>query len=178
MGTPRGGGQAHRRSSALRRALFSDRQTNCESDGLRSDQLRFRTSPRSMDRRQGDRPGNRRPLGDIDVEYLPLRSNKFAEGFPNYDPRIAGHAPDDRYHTKSDGSFRVLTIPGVGVLGGSRNSKSETITRSSIRIRSRSTLLANEETWRHIILGRSQVIVAVEKSSWQNRIKTRRMTYS
>ena len=56
------------------------------------------------------------PIKNAVVEYLPLRSNKHAQDYPNYDPQISGHTPSNRYRTSNDGSFRVLAIPGAGIL--------------------------------------------------------------
>ena len=50
------------------------------------------------------------------MEYLPLRSNKFASDYPNYDPIITGSVPRERYKTSDDGTYRVLAIPGPGIL--------------------------------------------------------------
>ena len=58
------------------------------------------------------------PIAGAGVEYLPLRDNEHAKHYSNYDPNITGHTPSDRYHTAEDGSFRVLAIPGRGILAG------------------------------------------------------------
>jgi beta-lactamase regulating signal transducer with metallopeptidase domain/protocatechuate 3,4-dioxygenase beta subunit/5-hydroxyisourate hydrolase-like protein (transthyretin family) len=57
------------------------------------------------------------PIADAVVEYLPLRSNKHAVAYRNYRPEITGHAPSNRFRTDKNGAFRVLAIPGPGVLG-------------------------------------------------------------
>ncbi len=56
------------------------------------------------------------PIKNANVEYLPLRDNEFAKDYPNYRPEITGSVPSQRYHTSDDGSFRVLAIPGPGIL--------------------------------------------------------------
>ena len=56
------------------------------------------------------------PVGEADVEYLPLRTNEEAKNYPNYDPVITGSAPSNRFRTTANGSFRVLAIPGAGIL--------------------------------------------------------------
>ena len=56
------------------------------------------------------------PVVDATVHYLPLRSNEQVPKYANYDPRITGSAPRDRYRTSKDGTFRVLAIPGAGIL--------------------------------------------------------------
>ena len=55
------------------------------------------------------------PIKYANVEYLPLRDNEFAKDYPNYRPEISS-VPSQRYHTSDDGSFRVLAIPGPGIL--------------------------------------------------------------
>jgi hypothetical protein len=57
------------------------------------------------------------PITGAMVEYLPLRGNPHAKDFPNYDPNISGHVPSGRFRTPGDGSYRVLAIPGKGILG-------------------------------------------------------------
>ena len=58
-----------------------------------------------------------KPIVDATVDFLPLRSNEFAKAFSNYRPEITGSAPSERYRTDKDGRFRVLAIPGPGILG-------------------------------------------------------------
>ncbi|REK17450.1 MAG: hypothetical protein DWQ37_06580 [Planctomycetota bacterium] len=50
------------------------------------------------------------------VEYLPLRDNAFAKDYPNYRPRTSAKIPSERNRSSDDGSFRVLAIPGPGIL--------------------------------------------------------------
>ena len=57
------------------------------------------------------------PVKGAMIEYLPLRDNQHAKDYSNYDPNITGHVPSGRYTSSADGSFRVLAIPGKGVLG-------------------------------------------------------------
>jgi beta-lactamase regulating signal transducer with metallopeptidase domain/protocatechuate 3,4-dioxygenase beta subunit/5-hydroxyisourate hydrolase-like protein (transthyretin family) len=57
-----------------------------------------------------------KPIVDATVDFLPLRSNEFAKAYSNYRPEITGSAPSDRYRTDKDGRFRVLAIPGPGIL--------------------------------------------------------------
>ncbi len=56
------------------------------------------------------------PVEGATVQFLPLRSNKHAVDYPYFDPTITGSAPSDRFKTAADGSFRVLAIPGEGIL--------------------------------------------------------------
>ena len=49
---------------------------------------------------------------------MPLRDNQHAKNYANYDPNITGHTPSERYHTSADGSYRVLAIPGPGIVAG------------------------------------------------------------
>ncbi len=58
------------------------------------------------------------PIKGAMIDCLPLRSNPNVKDYPNYDPNIVGHAPSYRYFTSDDGSFRVLAVPGKGILGG------------------------------------------------------------
>ena len=55
-------------------------------------------------------------VSEVNVEYLPLRSNEHAIDYPYYEPQISGQVPSDRYRTDEEGKFRVLAIPGRGVL--------------------------------------------------------------
>ncbi|MCA9125672.1 MAG: M48 family metalloprotease [Planctomycetales bacterium] len=50
------------------------------------------------------------------VDYYPFRENKYAEAYSNFDPRIAGRAPNEKQLTNRDGFFRIKAIPGRGVL--------------------------------------------------------------
>jgi len=55
-------------------------------------------------------------VSEVNVEYLPLRSNEHAIDYPYYEPQISGQVPSDRYRTDEEGKFRVLAIPGRGIL--------------------------------------------------------------
>ena len=65
------------------------------------------------------------PIKGAVVEYLPLRDNEHAKDYPNYDPNIAGQVPAGRYDTSADGTFRVLAIPGRGILAAIDYERSE-----------------------------------------------------
>ena len=56
------------------------------------------------------------PVENVSVEYLPTRDNKHATEYPHYQPEITGYPPSYRYKTDENGEFRVLAIPGRGIL--------------------------------------------------------------
>ncbi|MEM6471205.1 MAG: M56 family metallopeptidase [Planctomycetota bacterium] len=55
------------------------------------------------------------------VQYYPYRSNPAAEKYQNFDPIIAGAAPNSDLKTDAEGNFRIRAIPGRGVLGARVN---------------------------------------------------------
>ena len=55
-------------------------------------------------------------ISEVNVEYLPLLSNDHASDYAYYEPQITGSVPSDRYRSDDEGKFRVLAIPGRGVL--------------------------------------------------------------
>ncbi len=50
--------------------------------------------------------------------YTPLLDNLHAEAYENYDPRVTSLLPrhDEHYFTDKDGNFRLVAIPGRGIL--------------------------------------------------------------
>jgi protocatechuate 3,4-dioxygenase beta subunit len=61
------------------------------------------------------------PIVNATVNYMPLRSNERARDYPNFRPQISGTVPKERIRTADDGSFRVLAIPGAGILAAIAN---------------------------------------------------------
>ena len=122
LGAPRGGGHRIEVDPTLERPYFPTQKRLEQASGF--DPITCDFAMRRGRWITGKVTGRetRVPIKGAEVEYLPLRDNPHAKDYPNYDPIIVGHVPAGRYHTSEDGSFRVLAIPGRGILAaiGSR----------------------------------------------------------
>jgi len=50
------------------------------------------------------------------VEYFPMLANPHAKDYPNFDPNVTSIAISSRYRTDADGRYRVVGLPGRGVV--------------------------------------------------------------
>ncbi len=123
-GAPQGGGHRVTVSPAEGEPYFETSLKLPSADGFVPIEIRF-ALPRGRwitgtvtDEATGE------PI-DATVLYYPFRANKYAENFPNYDPQITGSAPNHGVDTKEDGSFRILAIPGEGVLAARASKQPE-----------------------------------------------------
>jgi beta-lactamase regulating signal transducer with metallopeptidase domain len=60
-----------------------------------------------------------KPVAGARLHYLPFRENTFAQAHPAFDRRGWGNASayQDRYLSKQDGTFRIVGLPGRGLIG-------------------------------------------------------------
>ena len=56
-----------------------------------------------------------RPVAAV-IDYFPFLSNPHAEHYPNFDPRVTSIAVKTRYKTDGTGQFRLVGLPGGGVV--------------------------------------------------------------
>jgi len=49
--------------------------------------------------------------------YWPFRSNPYAQALPEFDASLGRYGFEDRYTTRPDGSFRLVGLPGQGIVG-------------------------------------------------------------
>lgn len=59
---------------------------------------------------------SREPIAGARVHYLPFLSNQFAKELPEFDLATV-HGQQDRYQTDSNGSYRLVGLPGPAVVG-------------------------------------------------------------
>ena len=58
------------------------------------------------------------PIKDVSLHYLPFLENKFAQATPEFGPnRSVLVIHQDRYKTKSDGTYRLVGLPGHAIVG-------------------------------------------------------------
>jgi len=58
------------------------------------------------------------PIKDVSLHYLPFLENKFAQATPEFGPnRSVLVTRQDRYKTKSDGTYRLVGLPGHAIVG-------------------------------------------------------------
>ena len=58
------------------------------------------------------------PVKDVSLHYFPFLENKFAQNTPEFGPsRSVPAMAGDRYKTKSDGSYRLVGLPGRAIVG-------------------------------------------------------------
>ncbi len=62
---------------------------------------------------------NGKPVPGARLHYFPFLENKFAQQYPAFDQNgnTSGDAFQDRYLTRSDGSFRLVGVPGRAIVG-------------------------------------------------------------
>ncbi len=88
-----------------------------KSNGLQTIQMAMElkrgvwVTGRLTDRETGE------PIKYASFDYFPLLSNSHAEQYNNYDPNVIRISPSGRrFRTEENGMFRVLAIPGKGIL--------------------------------------------------------------
>ena len=117
VGAPRGGGHFIEAAPTLEQPYFPTRKQLESASGFDPITCDFALRRgRWIVGKVIDESTNAPPATATVVEYLPLRDNEHAKDHPNYDPNVVLAAPAGRYHTSADGSFRVLAIPGAGIL--------------------------------------------------------------
>ena len=86
---------------------------------------------------------SREPVAGVRMHYLPLRSNKFTKGLPEFKGgNIDG--VQNRYNTDANGKYRLVGLPGPAVIGANSINK---LYRSGVGFEELNTPANNESGW-------------------------------
>jgi len=57
------------------------------------------------------------PVAGVRMHYLPFRSNEFAQALPEFDLDGNTDGDEKRYQTRTDGTYRLVGLPGRAIVG-------------------------------------------------------------